>query len=151
MDFQIHRHDVSFALLENKKRQTFYICRIWVRRLGFALLNGLFHPVCLACVVAWFAFVVAIFMGHENGDKQRPAERWHLQGMLDETDLLDSQKTRTLKSVDMSSQFRFWPIWNPKMRTSDHCLWGLQSLCGPWGPRYRPGPWDTLGLIGLKV
>ena len=48
-------------------------------------LKGLFHPACLARVVSWFAFVVAIFMGHENGDKQMPAKRRHVQGMLDET------------------------------------------------------------------
>ena len=51
-------------------------------------LKGLFHPACLARVVSWFAFVVAIFMGHENGDKQRLAKRRHVQGMLDETDPL---------------------------------------------------------------
>ena len=51
-------------------------------------LKGLFHPACLARVVPWFAFVVAIFMGHENGDKQRLAKRRHVQGMLDETDPL---------------------------------------------------------------
>ena len=27
-------------------------------------LKGLFHPACHARVVSWFAFVVAIFMGH---------------------------------------------------------------------------------------
>ena len=51
-------------------------------------LKGLFHPACLARVVSWFAFVVAIFMAHENGDKQRPTKRRHVQGMLDETDPL---------------------------------------------------------------
>ena len=51
-------------------------------------LKGLFHPACLARVVSWFAFVVAIFMAHENGDRQRPAKRRHMQGMLDETDPL---------------------------------------------------------------
>ena len=50
------------------------------------MLKGLFHPACLARVVSWFAFVVAIFMAHENGDKQRPAKRRHVQGMLHETD-----------------------------------------------------------------
>ena len=52
------------------------------------VLKGLFHPACLARVVPWFAFVVAIFMGHENGDKQRLAKRRHVQGMMDETDPL---------------------------------------------------------------
>ena len=51
-------------------------------------LKGLFHPACLARVVSWFTFVVAIFMGHENGDKQRLGKRRHVQGMLDETDPL---------------------------------------------------------------
>ena len=53
-------------------------------------LKGLFHPACLARVVSWFAFVVAIFMGHENGDKQKPTKSRHVQGMLDETDPLKS-------------------------------------------------------------
>ena len=48
--------------------------------------KGLFHPAFLARVVSWFPFVVAIFMGHENGGKQRLAKRRHMQGMLDETD-----------------------------------------------------------------
>ena len=68
-----------------------------VGRLGhwwLAKLKGLFHPACLARVVSWFAFVVAIFMAHENGDKQRPAKRRHVQGMLDETD--------PLKGIDMA-------------------------------------------------
>ena len=51
-------------------------------------LKGLFHLAFLARVVFWFAFVVAIFMGHENGDKQRPTKRRHVQGMLDKTDPL---------------------------------------------------------------
>ena len=51
-------------------------------------LKGLFHPAFLARVVSWFPFVVAIFMGHENGGKQRLAKRPHVQGMLDETDPL---------------------------------------------------------------
>ena len=50
-----------------------------------SILKALFHPACLARVVSWLAFVVAIFMGHENGDKQRPAKKRHVQGMLDET------------------------------------------------------------------
>ena len=51
-------------------------------------LKDLFHPACLARVVSWFAFVVAIFMAHENADKQRPTKRRSVQGMLDETDAL---------------------------------------------------------------
>ena len=51
-------------------------------------LKGLFHPAYLARVVSWFAFVVAIFMAHENGEKQRLGKRLHVKGMLDETDLL---------------------------------------------------------------
>ena len=38
------------------------------------ILKGLFHPACRARVVSWIAFVVAIFMGHENGDKQKPTK-----------------------------------------------------------------------------
>ena len=38
-------------------------------------LKGLFHPAFLARVVSWFPFVVAIFMAHENGGKQRLAKR----------------------------------------------------------------------------
>ena len=33
-------------------------------------LKGLFHPACLARAISWLAFVVAIFMGHENGDNK---------------------------------------------------------------------------------
>ena len=53
-------------------------------------LKGLFHPACLARVDSWFAFVAAIFMGHENGDEQRATKSRHVQGMLDETDPLTS-------------------------------------------------------------
>ena len=52
-------------------------------------LNGLFHPACLARVTSWFAFVFVIFIGHENGDKQRPVKGRHVQRMLDETDPLE--------------------------------------------------------------
>ena len=55
-------------------------------------LKGLFHPAFLARVVSWFPFVVAIFMGHENGGKQRLAKRRHVQGMLDETDPLSPKR-----------------------------------------------------------
>ena len=34
------------------------------------LFKGLFHPACLARTISWFAFVVAIFMSHENGDNK---------------------------------------------------------------------------------
>ena len=33
-------------------------------------LKGLFHPASLARVASWFAFVVTIFMAHENGDNK---------------------------------------------------------------------------------
>ena len=56
-----------------------------VQSLSTANLRGLFHPTCVARVVSWFSFVVAIFMAHENGDKLRPNKRRHVQGMLDET------------------------------------------------------------------
>ena len=51
-------------------------------------LKGLFHPACFARVICWFAFVLPIFMGHENGDNKNPTKRRHVQGILDETDLL---------------------------------------------------------------
>ena len=54
-------------------------------------LKGLFHPAFLARVVSSLAFVVTIFMDHENGDnkrQQRLTRRRHVQGMLDETDPL---------------------------------------------------------------
>ena len=58
-------------------------------------LKSLFHPACLAPVVSSFAFVVAIFMGHENGDKQRPAYGRHVLGMLDETHPLNESNCNT--------------------------------------------------------
>ena len=59
-----------------------------MRKIQTGLLKGMFHPAVLARVVSWFPFVVAIFMGHENGGKQGLAKRRHVQGMLDETDPL---------------------------------------------------------------
>ena len=61
-----------------------------------SVLKSLFHPACLARVVSWFAFVVAIFMAHENGDEQRQAKRRHVQGMLDETDPLKETRDITI-------------------------------------------------------
>ena len=69
------------------------------------VLKGLFHPACLAHVVSWFAFVVAIFMAHENGDKQRPANRRHVQGMLDETDPLKELSPYKYLSVNAVLNF----------------------------------------------
>ena len=66
-----------------------YNCQIWT-------LKGLFHPAFLARVVSWFPFVVTIFMGHENGSKQRLAKRRHVQGMLDETDPLTKKLEESL-------------------------------------------------------
>ena len=41
-----------------------------------APLKDLFHPASFACAVSWFAFIVAIFMGHGNGDdKGQPKDR----------------------------------------------------------------------------
>ena len=54
----------------------------------FKSLKGLFHPACLARIISWFAFVVTVFMAHENGDKQRQTKRHHVQDMLVETDPL---------------------------------------------------------------
>ena len=31
-------------------------------------LKALIQPSCLACVISWLAFVVVVFMGHENGE-----------------------------------------------------------------------------------
>ena len=33
-------------------------------------LKALIQPECLARVASWLAFVIAIFMGHENGDNK---------------------------------------------------------------------------------
>ena len=50
------------------------------------MLKGLFHPACLARVVFWFAFVVAIFMAHENAKGQPKddtyKECWVKPGLL---------------------------------------------------------------------
>ena len=58
------------------------------------LLKCLFHPAFLAHVLSWLAFVVAIFMAHENGDKQRQTKGRHVQGMMDETDPLTRKFVR---------------------------------------------------------
>ena len=78
---------LTFACLLSDCQASLNICDISAKR-NFPNLKGPFHPAFLARVVSWFAFVVAIFMGHENGDKQRLAKRRHVQGMLDETDPL---------------------------------------------------------------
>ena len=65
-------------------------------------LKALFHPACLARVVSWFAFVVAIFMAHENGDKQRETKSRHVQGMLDETEPLRERKERKRETLFIS-------------------------------------------------
>ena len=111
--FLVHRYEMVHALVVLPKMRTreavdsdvfSSICSLFLQSLGipkmkkllvldsFILmsithcsLKDLFHPACLACVVSWFAFVVAIFMGHENGDKQRATKTQHVQGMLDET------------------------------------------------------------------
>ena len=74
-------HVFSFILLKLYKPSLHFIKQ-------YVCLKGLFHPPFLARVVSWLAFVVAIFMAHENGDKQRLAKRRHVQGMLDETEPL---------------------------------------------------------------
>ena len=81
---------VNFYLNVKKKHwrmQALIVCFNLPYRAPFCL-KGLFHPAFLARAVSWLAFVVAIFMAHENGDKQRPAKRRHVQEMLDETDPL---------------------------------------------------------------
>ena len=52
-------------------------------------LKDLCHPACITRVISWFAFIVTIFMAHKNGDKQWPAKRRHVPGILDEIDLLN--------------------------------------------------------------
>ena len=69
-------------------------------------LKGLFHTACLACVVSWFAFVIAIFMANKIGDKQMPAKRRQVQGMLGETDP-STNKFRFTSSV---SSFGYHPL-----------------------------------------
>ena len=60
----------AYQLLEDLRNELQDITD-WLRQ---NKLKGLFHPACLARVVSWFAFLVAIFMAHENGDKQRPVK-----------------------------------------------------------------------------
>ena len=80
-------------LMDFKDSEKFYTTLLshlaWIY---YKNLKGLHHPACLARVLSWFAFVVAIVMAHENGDKQRLAKRPHVQGMLDETDPLNTKK-----------------------------------------------------------
>ena len=77
------------------------------------ILKGLFHPACLARVVSWFAFVVAIFMAHQNGDNQRPSKRRHVQGILDETKVfidaneLHCRMIRKTLEISLMSHFVF--------------------------------------------
>ena len=51
-------------LLSTKTRLYIISCAM------FKHLKGLFHPACLARAVSWLAFVVAIFMAHENDDNK---------------------------------------------------------------------------------
>ena len=74
---------------------------------SFRVLKGLFHPAFLARVDSWFPFVVAIFMGHENGGRQRLAKRRHVQGMLDETDPLTGCSFQDVPA-------RVFKIWRQK-------------------------------------
>ena len=85
-------------------------------------LKGLLHPAFLARVVSWFAFVVAIFMGHENGGKQKPTKRRHVQGMLDETDPLTSS------NISMSTRQRILNcyIWSILMYGCE--TWSISSV-----------------------
>ena len=79
-------------------------------------LKALFHPACLARVVSWFAFVVAIFMAHENGDKQRETKSRHVQGMLDETEpLIISQFNSSPEhrfALSCTDHLLFQVVWN---------------------------------------
>ena len=81
-------------------------------------LKGLFHPAFLARVVSLLAFVVAIFMGHENGDKQRPAKSRHVQGMPDETEPLKGQGLVTVNKPVISRIYivaHTWPLSSAKI------------------------------------
>ena len=40
-------------------------------------LKALIQPACFAGAISWLAFVVAIFMGHENGDNKVNQEATH--------------------------------------------------------------------------
>ena len=57
-----------------------------------SLLKGLFHPAFLSRVISSLAFVVAIFMAHQNGDNKGETKRRHVKGMLDETDPLTKER-----------------------------------------------------------
>ena len=90
-----HEHDFSFIWIQNitfgnimtKKYRTYLPVYACVECPPGAL-KGSSHPACLARVVSWFACVVAIFMAHENGDKQRPVNRGQVQGILDATEFV---------------------------------------------------------------
>ena len=56
--FSIYFFDSKCAQYINKQERNYW---------SESSLKGLFHPACLAHIVSWFAFVVTIFMGHENG------------------------------------------------------------------------------------
>ena len=54
-------------------------------------LKGLFHPACLVRVVSWLPLLSPFSLANENGDRQRPTKRRHVQGMLGETDPLRTE------------------------------------------------------------
>ena len=70
---QLHSTQVhKIIFMQNAARQTF---TMGLHSVVQDLLKGPFHPAFLARVVSWLAFVVAIFMGHENGgNKGQPRD-----------------------------------------------------------------------------
>ena len=49
-------------------------------------------------------------MAHENGDKQRPTKRRHVQGMLDETDPLNTRSTASFIKSPLIEQMGWMTI-----------------------------------------
>ena len=54
------------------------------------------------------------FMAHENGDKQRPARRRHVQGMLEETDPESKRPRLPFTSFKMRQWLFLWNFSNRK-------------------------------------
>ena len=89
----------------------------------------MFHAACLAWVVSWLPSVVTIFMAHANGDKQWPAKRRHMQGILDETDPLIScisvlllRSTTFPKTRDRAQEYSLLLFSKPSTFVSSYTL-----------------------------
>ena len=65
-------------------------------------------------------------MGHENGDKQRPTKRRHVQGMLDETDPVrpKEQNTKCYRILG----FVAGSFGDSKLRVLAHA-WAVSAVC----------------------